>query len=217
MGKTTVAQSVNERLCNNYNVNFKYNLNETRMHRLISYFFDGSVVLYTIARKYTKYSTKQFKKKNLKYIALLIAYYRIYKKFLKKHKDDILIIDQGIIQALISIHHDDLIVDTKYLKKIFRFLHKKNINLAFINCENDGTVAAQRIKSRNTRGGRMDVCEDDEIEKVLKIQVANFDVIRSECEKIMKNCKTININMNCKPYENSLELIRALNLKEGSK
>lgn len=217
MGKTTVTHALNDKLCDDYNVRLKYCLNESRIGRLLSYLFDGSAALYVIARKYTKYSTEQYKKEKLKYIGVLISYYRMYKQFLKKHTDDILIIDQGIIQALISIHHDDLIVDTKYLKNIFCFLHKRKIDVAFVNCGNDESVASQRIKSRNTFGGRVDVCEDDERERVLKIQARNFDTIRSECSRIMNNCKTVNINMSHCPDENSDELIKALNLKEGCK
>ena len=217
MGKTTVAQTLNRELSYNYDVKLKYRLYESKVRRLFSYLVDGSAYLYALTYRYTKYSTKHYKRDNLKYIQVLIAYYRMYRSFLKKHPNDILIVDQGMMQALVSIHYDNMIISTQYAERIFRFLNKKNITVAFVNCENDRAIAVQRIKERNTVDGRLDVCSAEEREKVLDVQLYNFDVLRAACSKTMKECKNLNINMNNDPERNSLQLMEQLGLKEGSK
>lgn len=214
-GKTTVAHSLKEILDSEYIVQLKYCCERPRLIRYASYFFDGSAKLYVLAYKYTRRATKQYKKSNLKYIGILIAYYRAYRSFLKTKKDEVLIVDQGILQALISIHHDTYIVDSKYLKRIFQFLYKKNIHITVVNCESNTQLSFQRIKSRNTDGGRLDVCDDAERKRILKIQEQNFMIVRAACASIMKNSVQLDINTIELPYENALKILDCLKLKRG--
>ncbi|MBR2927387.1 MAG: AAA family ATPase [Clostridia bacterium] len=215
-GKTTVAKALSSRLDNTYHVRFKYDAATSRLQYYVSYLFDGSLKLHLLAARYAKYATQNRDKDKRKYIGVLIAYYKAYRRFLKQCPNEILIIDQGILQALISIHHGDLIENAQYLKPIFNFLTKKKINISLVNCSNDVTTSLQRITSRNTSGGRLDICDDHERENVLNSQIHNFTVIRQVCAEAMGNCKCIEINTLETPEQNALRISDYLELEVKS-
>lgn len=212
-GKTTVAKALKEKLSGTHNVKLKYDSHVSRFRYFFSYLFDGSLTLYRLAYKYAKYATENDGKEKHKYIGVLIAYYKAYRSFLRQHSDEILIIDQGIVQGLISIHHGDLIKKNEYLKPIASFFCKKHIGFTLINCSNDTEISSQRIKTRNTAGGRLDVCDDAERKKVLIAQIHNFNVVRSACDESMKNCKQIEINTLNTPEENASKILDYLKLE----
>lgn len=213
-GKTTVAQALKSHLDGQYNVWLKYTKEESRLKRYISYLFDGSIRLFLLGYRYSKYSGKCYKRSKLKYIGLLIAYYRAYRDFLNKHNGEVWIVDQGILQALVSIHHDDSIVDSRYLKSIFSFLSQKKIDITIVNCRCDVDISLQRIKSRKTSGGRLDVCDDFERLDILKTQELNFTTVRSAAYRDSNGRNQIDIRTKDLPQENALKIRNYLDLKE---
>lgn len=217
MGKTTVAKALQARLDGAYNAKLKCDPPISKLRYYVSHLFDGSLVLYCFAYKYAKYATENDNKEKQNYIEPLIAYYKAYRTHLRKHSDEVLIIDQGIIQALISIHHDDLIVNPQYLKPIASFFAKKHIDFALINCSNDKEISSERIKLRNSSGGRCDTCNAAEREKILIAQIHNFDVVRKEFTKSMNNCKQMEINTLDTPEENASKILDYLELEVNSR
>lgn len=216
-GKTTVAKALNAKLYRTYTTRLEHNYHVSNLRYYISCLFDGSLTLHRLAYKYAKYATENGDRDKLKYIWVLITYYKAYRAHLRRGSNEVLIIDQGIVQALISIHHGDLIKNNEYLKPILSFFQKKHIDFTSINCSNDKDVSSLRIKARNTDGGRLDVCDDAEREKVLLAQIHNFNVVRNACTESMNNCKQIEIGTLDTPEENASKILDYLELEVNSR
>lgn len=213
-GKTTVAKALNAKLYRTYTTRLEHNFHVSNLRYYFSCLFDGSLTLYRLAYKYVKYATKNGDRDKLKYIWVLITYYKAYRAHLKHRSEEMLIIDQGIVQALISIHHGDLVKNDEHLKPIMSFFNKKHIDFTLINCSNDKEVSSMRIMTRNTGGGgRLDACDDAEREKVLLAQIHNFNLVRNACDESMKNCKQIEISTLDTPEENALKILDYLELE----
>ena len=215
-GKTTVSQVLKEQLEKEHNVRLRYGFTESKIAKYTSCLFDGSIILYILARQYIKKSAGFDDKQKNEYISVLIIYYRMYRHFLKHYPNDILITDQGIVQALVSINHGDAIIETKELTKIMSYINKKGIRFLSINCKNSVELSKERIKFRNTNIGRLDSCGEEEREKILKIQTGNFEIIRNELAMTMVGCRSLDIDTEISAEDNSTKIITFLSkMEEG--
>lgn len=213
-GKTTIANHLYELLKDRYNIYFKCILEESRLKRYFSYLFDGSLHLYYLAVLYVIKSTDSYTKEKLKIASLLVAYYRMYKYFLKNEKrNDILLIDQGIIQALVSINFFDKIKGTNEIDKIFKFLNKKDISFSLVCCRCNAELSKQRIKQRNLHGGRLDNSKEDERKGILDIQGYNFNLI-NDIVKDLKILEIINVDTMDSPEINAELIAKKIGLLE---
>lgn len=179
-GKTTICKELREKYkIEGINCIYRYEIQETRVKRWLSYVIDGSIHLFWLGIFFVLRDIKGGIKERWKIIFVLIAYYRMYYYYLKDNRSEILIVDQGILQALISIAHLDEIVSGIELKRIFMFLKKKNIFFTSIDCITDINVSFERIHNRKQIGSRLDICTDDELLLGLNIQSRNFEVVRA--------------------------------------
>lgn len=108
---------------------------------------------------------------------ILFIYY--YKKVEKsKIGLKLVLIDEGIIQYIISIWYDKKIRNSHMLR-IFLNNSFNDDNDILINCIIDVNTAKERIKERNIVQGRLDRIKDDiELLRILSIQKENFELIR---------------------------------------
>ena len=179
-GKTTVASELKEILeQNGISSMFKYHRREGRIKRYASYLFDGSYQLRRLARKYATSIEGGDLAEHLKTADILVYYYRMYRLFEKYCSDQVLLIDQGVLQGLISISHTDPIGSGKEIAQILKFFVKKKIVFDIVNCKNDVALSFERIRLRNTTGGRLDRCGDDVLGEHLAVQKSNFEIVRS--------------------------------------
>lgn len=177
-GKTTVAGEVKNILeQNEINCILKHQRPKTKIQKYFSYLFDGSLHLHYLARKYAKSIQGKNVREKIQISSLLVYYYRMYLDFQKSCPNKVLLIDQGIIQGLISIAHTDPIKNRKTLENVVRFISKK-ISFFIIDCELNPQLSFERIRIRNTNFGRLDNCEDVELKKNLDIQAENFKIVR---------------------------------------
>ena len=206
-GKTTIAKAISDALCKRDIPHcFKYAPAQCRFLRYISYLFDGSAHLYFLGRKYAKSAGKENLKEKMAILPVLVYYYRMYRQFSKKCPDQVLIVDQGFLQGLISIVHTDLVNDTKPLQAIFRFLKKKKLCVHFVHCKNDVNLAAQRIRERKTNGGRLDAYKDEALIGAMCVQQQNFDLIRSSVDQLPL-CRELTVDTKCPPEENAEKIL----------
>ena len=204
-GKTTVANQF-ANLLKQVNVECytSYTIIENRFRRYFSYFYNGSLSLYFWGMVYAFGSCKEIKISRLKFISLLIYYFRTYECFEKNNCDNILIIDQGVLQAVISIVHSDEIIRTYALKKIFECFKRKNIDIIRVDCENNIQLSYERIEKRGQNSGRLDICTAEERSIILKSQVRNFSVIRQTASNYFE--KNIEIDTQLLPAINSKKI-----------
>lgn len=110
---------------------------------------------------------------------LLMFFFRMYSNFLKYGRSKILLIDQGIIQCLLSVPLNQPISEIEHVNKIVYFLQKKGIRFIRVNCKTDIQLSNNRIHSRPTNLSRLDLMDDSKIETTLQIQSDNLSKIRN--------------------------------------
>lgn len=208
-GKTTVAGEMKNILekqgfrCVN-----KYQKKESRIARYISYVFDGSLILHFLAQKYARSIYGNDIGKNRKITSIMVYYYRMYREFDRECRGQILLVDQGLLQGLISIAHIKPVTDNKAIDRVMKFLSKKNIRFFIVNCKNDPQLSFERIRNRNTDFGRLDSFEDASLKEALKTQAANFDIVRASAERNSDNAQ-LEIDTLLSPYQNAVKIIKA--------
>ena len=194
-GKTSVCNALAERVRGARPVTFRRFVNESRLKRYISYILDGSVILYKLAARFSNSvcrdaaeTEKDTVKKNRKLAYVPVMYYHSYMNFYRANRDDceVMLIDQGIIQGLISIAHDREIVDTSTLDPILIFLKNKGVKFTCIDCVSNVEISDKRIEERSVAGAsRLDCCDTEERKRILYIQKKNFDTVRGRVKAIM--------------------------------
>ena len=215
-GKSTVANEIEQLLPQGTPVFSRYVAKQSRVSGYISYLFDGSITLYFLSLAFAKKASSGNYKQKKKTAPLLVHFYRMYRQFqAHEPKDAVLLIDQGVLQAFISIAHEHRITRTKELDKIFRFLSKKGISFAVVSCENNIPLSMERIVSRNTTGGRLDVCTESERKDILQAQAENFELVRQHATLIAPNTSTVFIDTENTPSDNAKKILSALHLMEG--
>ena len=65
--------------------------------------------------------------------------------------NEVIIIDQGLIQYIISIPYDEVEIDYIYLKKMIKYISNKYNNIAFINCDLNNDELLRRLINRSNK------------------------------------------------------------------
>lgn len=198
-GKTTVSRALGGSLGYGKQVIYSHSPAGSKLKRYASSLFDGSLTLYRLGAAFSDSVTDGADKNNRKMAFVLVKYYRAYRDFTaageryrirnvhpKAYGKKVLIIDQGIIQGIISIAHGREIKDTAALDRLLEFLFKKGIRFTVVNCLGGVGLARERIISRGATVGRLDTCGDEERNAVLAVQEKNFEIVRSRVAAIMK-------------------------------
>ena len=134
---------------------------------------------------------------------------RIYYEYqvLSKMKDsfDICLVDQGIIQGLLSVYFDiDIHCDSlvnRFLSEIYDMISVEKVFV--VNAELSVDEAAERIIARNKTGkeaGRLDLLTGKRLIEVMNIQYQNIDRIKNT---LPAGLECINVDMRVLPKENS--------------
>ena len=104
--------------------------------------------------------------------------YRFYIAYIKKNKYDYIVLEQGFIQAIISLFHTESEFDESLLQIIKEVMTKKSI---CVYCEADTDIVIRRITGRKTTGGRFDLYTDCEnLYRDLEILQRNFAIIDNQ-------------------------------------
>ena len=181
-GKTTIAKALGEKVKDlGIRVFYEYPIQETRLQRYISVIFDGSLRLFAMGVGFAQRAVMPKNEERWRYVSLLVKYYRMYRRFLKEQPDAVLIIDQGLLQAVASIVHMDEITDSVILNRIFSWL-KKRVAFFAVDCTNDPDLSRSRIRQRNSEDKRMlrwDNYDDETIMKGLGKQKQSITLIRA--------------------------------------
>jgi predicted kinase len=140
-------------------------------------------------------SVKPFKKVRFKYARYFAIYFAGYSKFMNERKEGaFMVIDQGIVQSLISVAHLDSFGDPSEMRRLLEYTAKKIDNYICINCLANEMTAAERIISRKLNISRFDRMPEEEILRNSKLRMENFEAVR-KCLSEITTIKCIEIDM----------------------
>ena len=134
--------------------------------------------------------SKTLSSKKELYIKLsFINYIQMYRDFITDKKDEIMIVDQGLIQSLISLAYDDIINNVHPLKHLLYDSKLFDLPILFVNCYLEPEESHNRIKTRPLKKGgfRLEYVDDNKILDILRTQENNFNIIRKEIESNASN------------------------------
>ena len=130
-------------------------------------------------------------------------HYRSYCDFLYDHEEKrVFIVDQGLIQSIISIAHTDKILDEGALKKVVSYYSANNIEFFSVNCKVDPNLSFERIRNRPDNTARMHQIPREQLLQAMRMQADNFDMVR-RCFADQLNVKVVNIETELDPSENA--------------
>ena len=132
-----------------------------------------------------------------------IYHYRSYRDFLHDYKDKrVFIVDQGLIQSIISIAHTDKILDEDSLKKVVSYYSANNIEFICVNCKVDPNLSFERIRNRPDNTARMHQIPREQLLHAMRMQADNFDMVR-RCFADRLNLEVVNLDTELDPSENA--------------
>ncbi len=178
-GKSTTANELKAQLerrgikC--YNT---FDTSNGKLLKKIRYVFNGTYWLLYLSINFVKNCVKTDEIDKYEVLGILTKFYNIYRDFNKIKPKDVLIIDQGLVQGVLSLVHTGEITDTKGLEKIIRFLKKKNIEFVSVDCICSKELCVDRINKRGRAYGRVDSKSKTEMQDILNLQEQTLQIIR---------------------------------------
>ena len=201
-GKTTVAKEL-EKIFKEQNIccNMYGKIPSVTKKELIICFIKGGWKIYFSSLLFLKKEVSTQDKMRKKIALLILAYYLLFCKYAKEEYEKVLICDQGIFQALISMAHIDKISNVKYAKKVIENI--KDFNIFFVNCEVNAQLSKERIQLRQNGGSRFDKMSEKERSENLLKQQENFEVLRAGLKETVETKKMIKIDTFNEPQVNA--------------
>lgn len=212
-GKTTIANSLflllenNDIHCIKSFVKYKWQTNGYTVFlslRLIK--------LYFLLQKFAKRIKPR--QNRLTHIIGEMYHFRSYWDFCSNKNDRrVLVVDQGLIQSIVSIGHVDKIEDYDSLKRVLEYYNENKIIFISVNCILDPQLSFDRIKDRPENSARMHKIPREQLLNAMEKQADNFSGVRN-CFSDVMSIKTITVDTTCDPNENARIILNQL-LKDG--
>lgn len=139
----------------------------------------------------------------LRVIAIVVLFDLYQKKSLDNH-GEVILVDQGIMQQIISMLYESELIKDKYVKKIISFTKKKNLGIVIINVDLNINDSFMRLSHRTGNISRIQRLSKAAAIDTLKVQQRNFIKIR----EIITECdfQSIDIDSQACIDENLLQL-----------
>lgn len=139
----------------------------------------------------------------------IINLYNLYKLINKSNEseDTYYLLDQGIIQEIISILYDKKInkKSFKWLIKLIKFTYSE---FSIINSKVSVEESLIRIQSRISNTSRLDKLSEEKANKVLRVQYENFKILREIVHSL--SVSNLDINTNESLSHNAKKIINFL-------
>ena len=146
------------------------------------------------------------KRSYIQRILLMIKFVRMYRHFESDKPADCLLVDQGIIQGIVSIAHNEKLTRSDILENLIGLMHMDAMPLIFVNCNVSNETANERILSRPSNGCRVENMTCEERNRTLLIQSNNFYLIRETINEKYSSVSVVEVD-NEEPVENAVDLI----------
>lgn len=122
----------------------------------------------------------------------LVVLFDFYQKKNRDNVQEVILVDQGIAQQIISmLYESELIVD-KYVRKLIRYAKKKDLGIFIVNVDLDIKASFERLTKRKGNISRIQKLNEANAIHTLTIQQNNFNKIR----KIIKELELESLNVN---------------------
>ena len=188
-GKTTIMKSLAKELGGG--VRFDYYRN--RVSRNInSVLF--SPKYYSLIKLVHKYTNQYPGKKKFSWQLFPAFFIRKYEWFLKDDNSNLLFVDQGFMQSIISLAYTNKLIESRMLSDIFKISGLDDLPILIINCECDVETTLNRIKGRKNNGARVHSMTEIEMRNTIITQIGNFEYVRGIIEKHCRNVKALTLN-----------------------
>ena len=202
-GKTTIVHALREKFesmgittCFGY---FRYRFfSDARFLYLMPYYWGKLRIVYNYSRLLPR-------RPSMSWILSMINIIRMYKQFIADHPKDVMLIDHGVVQSMISIAHQYPIV-TNELKPLLESIGLSEFPLVIVNTQIEIEASNKRIEERPSNGCRVESMSEKERRRILTIQNANFKEVRNAIKEISDYSYVIDVNTD-RPIDDSVEII----------
>lgn len=149
-------------------------------------------------------NVEQITSERLRRMYRLMRMYFIYKRIFKKIKPRVIIVDQGILQQILSILYLDSLKNEVVIKKLFLYIKKTIPSYCLVNTNVPVHQVVGRIRNRGKLDSRIDLLSADQILPALELQRENLEKIRSllSIEKV----QSLTIDTTLPPKQNALHI-----------
>lgn len=210
-GKTTLSNRViMDMKRKNYPVESYHEVikkpNRKNSKHLLLYLFrikPGSVKIGYLATMYL-ITNKKLNHENWLRVISLVVLFDFYQKKGQDCGDEVILVDQGIVQQIISMLYESELIADKYVKKLIRFAKKKNVGLYVVNVDLDINTSFERLVQRKGNISRIQKLSGADAIHTLTIQQNNFNKIR----EVLNELELESIDVNTKAsIDESVQLI----------
>ena len=139
-------------------------------------------------------------------ILSMVRFVRMYRHFLEDKPADYLIIDQGIVQEMISVAHDELLPDNDELANLIGEFKLDGLPLLLVSCNVSNDTANERILMRQNNGCRVEKMNAEERMNTLSIQTSNFSLIREKIKSAYPSINIVDINAE-NPVDTTVDML----------
>ena len=123
-------------------------------------------------------ANKKLSHENWLRVISIVVLFDLYQKKSLDNQGEVILVDQGIMQQIISmLYESELIVD-KYVKKIISFTKKRNLGIVIINVDLNISDSFKRLSQRQGNISRIQKLNKEKAIITLEVQQKNFIKIR---------------------------------------
>ena len=168
-----------------------YNRTKLYRHHRFSLLRPYCLKLYHVLTQYSGLLCPQSRK----YAKLSAAYYlRMYVDFLKDKPASVLVVDQGILQAFLSLGYTDVMPDSVFLREAYEIIKRVSHNMMVVNCSCPEDETMARIRGRKPNGARVHTMDEKELQDTLHTQTRNLDLLRTLSKSILNSGLFVELN-----------------------
>ncbi|MDD3305845.1 MAG: hypothetical protein PHO29_01945 [Acetobacterium sp.] len=145
-------------------------------------------------------TNRKFNRKNWLRIVAIIILYDFYQKKSIEQSEEVILVDQGIVQQIVSISYETELLSDWFVRKMITRIKKKELNLYIVNVDLDVTESFDRLNRRVGNISRIQKMNREQGIETLKTQQNNFNIIRKIITKT--GIASIDINTHERIEEN---------------
>lgn len=143
-----------------------------------------------------------------------VLFYKMYHDFILCNQDAVLIMDQGILQNVISSIHEGEMTNTYYLKRLLQYYASSGISFLRVDCILDIRTASMRLTNRTHGSSRLDNLNSIDANRALYHQKMHFNKVRSIFAEIYPTLTVVEIDTKKDINYNSDLIINSLDADE---
>lgn len=198
-GKTTLSDRVIENMKGaSYTVESYHQLikkpTRNNLKRLVRYLFSIKLSSFKIGYLALMYliTNKKFNHENGLRVISLIVLFNFYQKKSLANDEEVILVDQGMVQQMVSMLFESELIAEKYVKKLIRYTQKKDMGIIIVNIDLDINESFERLTKREGNISRIQKLKKDTAMHTLIMQQNNFNKIRKIIRELDLESITVN-------------------------